>query len=83
MKKNDLQIGPIGTKKEHRKKGLAAYAIKKILELYENQRFWYLTREENMISGKVIKKFGFKKQGKGIKKGKLGIFSIQKNIEKF
>jgi len=80
METNDLQIGPIGTKKDHRKKGLASYSIQKIIKLYENKnkKFWYITRKENIISGKVIKKFGFSAYGEGIKKGKFGIFNIEK-----
>jgi len=80
MESNDLQIGPIGTKKEHRRKGLANYAIQEIIESYkdQNQKFWYLTRKENVISGKVIEKFGFRAYGEGNRKGKLGIFNIEK-----
>ena len=78
MKKDDLQIGPIGTKKEHRRKGLATYAIQKIIETYKNKKFWYLIRKENIISGKVIEKIGFKAYGEGFKKEKFGIFNIEK-----
>ena len=80
MKKNDLQIGPIGTKKEHRRKGLAAYAIQEIIKSYKNpnKKIWYLTRKENIISGQVIEKFGFKAYGEGFRKGRLGIFNIKK-----
>jgi len=73
MKNDDLQIGPIGTKKEHRRKGLAAYAIQEIIKSYRNpnKKIWYLTRKENIISGKVIEKFGFKAYGEGTRKEKI------------
>ena len=80
MGKNDIQIGPIGTDDVHRRKGLANYAIQKIIEFYRNKdiNFWYLAREENIASRKCIENFGFIMYGEGIKKGLFKKFSIEK-----
>lgn len=74
MDKNDLQIGPVGTDKNHRRRGLASYAIQRILNFYKtkNSKFWYVVREENEGSRKLIEKIGFIKCGEGIKKKRFG-----------
>lgn len=61
MKKDDLQIYGVWTDGSHRGKGIASFAIKKIIELYKNEgrRFWYVVREENVVSRRLIEKFGF------------------------
>jgi ribosomal protein S18 acetylase RimI-like enzyme len=70
MGENDLQIGPVGTNENHRRKGLASYVINKIINFYKGQdiKFWYLTREENEPSRRLIENLGFKECGEGIKK---------------
>lgn len=80
MDKNDIQIGPIGTGENHRRKGLANFAIEKIIEFYKNEniRFWYLVREENEPSIKCIENFGFTKYGEGRKMGRLKKYIIEK-----
>lgn len=80
MEKNDLQIGPIGTSEEHRRKGLSTFAIQKIIEFYKKQnvRFWYVAREENTISRQCIEQFGFNVYGEGTKIGFFGKFVIEK-----
>jgi ribosomal protein S18 acetylase RimI-like enzyme len=74
MEKNDLQIGPIGTNENHRRKGLASYAINRILEFYKEKKcnFWYITREENEASRKFVEGAGFTKYGEGTKIKKIG-----------
>ena len=74
MEENDLQIGPIGTNESHRRRGLAHYAINKILESYKGQKrnFWYITREENETSRKFVEGVGFTKYGEGTKIKKIG-----------
>jgi predicted acetyltransferase len=70
MKKGDLHIGPIWTHGEHRGKGLALYAVRKIFELYRysNRRFWFVTGEENNSARRVAEKSGFMLYGRGIRK---------------
>lgn len=85
MAENDLQIGPVGTYKNHQRKGLASYTINKIINFYKGQdiKFWYITREENEPSRQLIEGVGFEKCGEGIKKkrfisGLLDIFILSK-----
>ena len=78
--KNDLQIGPVGTAENHRRKGLALYAIRKIIEFYKDRdiKFWYVARKENGPSLLLAEKIGLKKFGEGEKKGILKRFEIEK-----
>lgn len=80
MGKNDVSIGPVDTNKDHRRKGLSSYAIRKIIETYERQntQFWYYMRDENEISKRVIEKFGFTAWGEGIRLSGTGILRIEK-----
>ncbi len=85
MEENDLQIGPVGTDENHRRKGLASYTINKIINFYKGQniKFFYITRKENEPSKQFIESVGFKKCGEGIKKkrfifGLLDIFILSK-----
>lgn len=75
MAEDDLQIGPVWTHTEHRRKGIASFVIQKILEFYKKQdrRFWYVVREEHNVSRGFIEKASFTIYGKGIKKIRLGI----------
>ena len=69
MGNNDLQVGPVGTKENHRRKGLAFYLISKIIEFYKNENItlWYVTRQENEPSARLIENVGFEKHGEGSK----------------
>jgi len=78
MTNSDIQIGPIWTDTEHRRKGIATFTVRKILETYKTKkgRFWYITREENIPSKEFIESLGFSKHGIGYKKSRLGIRSL-------
>jgi RimJ/RimL family protein N-acetyltransferase len=78
MSKNDLQIGDTWTAKEHRGKGLAKFAIKKIFELTAKpgRRFWYVTDEANIPSIRAAEQAGFTRIGKGRRVNRLGISMI-------
>ncbi len=78
MNNNDIQIGPCWTHTEHRRKGIASFVIKKIIETYKKPgcKFWYITREENIPSKKFIESLGFLKYGIGFKKNKFGIGAL-------
>ncbi|MBD3289123.1 GNAT family N-acetyltransferase [candidate division KSB1 bacterium] len=80
LDKQDLQIGPVWTHDEHRKKGFAFYAINKILEEYgdESRKFWYITRSDNIPSIKTCEKAGFIKYAEGEPKSKLPLGLLQK-----
>lgn len=87
MAKNDLQIGPCWTHNEHRRKGIASYAIQEILESYKerDRKFWYIVREKNIASVQFAEKAGFTLYGKGVRKKRfciraIGAFAIEKKI---
>jgi RimJ/RimL family protein N-acetyltransferase len=75
MAEDDLQIGVSWTMPEHRGKGLATYAVQKILELQNKpgRRFWYLVQENNIPSSLVAEKAGFIRVGEGIRNKRFGI----------
>jgi RimJ/RimL family protein N-acetyltransferase len=75
MSKNDLQIGDTWTTPSHRSRGLATFAIRKILELHQKpeRRFWYLVDERNQASAGVVKKAGFVQVGRGEKRPRFGL----------
>ena len=75
MGKDDLQIGDTWTAEEHQRKGIASFAIKKILELKKKpgRRFWYVTEEDNLASIRAVEKAGFAQIGKGERFDRLGI----------
>jgi len=70
-----LQIGDTWTMPEYRGKGLATFAIRKILEKFQKSGrcFWYVVEENNLPSIRVIEKSGFLLKGKGIRTKRLGI----------
>ena len=75
MNKNDIQIGPIDTESDHRRKGLSSYTIGKIIDTYLqlDTQFWYIVRDENEISKRVIEKYGFTAWGEGSNRKILSI----------
>jgi len=75
MKDNDLQIGDTFTNQKYRGKGIATYAIVKIIEFLKinNSNFWYIVEESNTPSIRVIEKAGFRKVGSGIRTKKIGL----------
>jgi len=75
MKSDDIQIGPSWTDVEHRRKGIGSYVIQKILEIKgkDGTKFWWVAREENMISRRFIRKAGFSEYGNATRKEKFGI----------
>lgn len=75
MDNNDLQIGPVGTDINHRRKGLASYTVGKIIETCENPecKFWYLTRDDNIPSKAFIESLGFSRYGEGFRGSGPGI----------
>ncbi len=82
MEKEDLQLGPAWTHEQHRRKGLASYALHEILKTYEsrNRTFWATIKENNTASIRYIERGGFLKYATGIKKT-FGIYSLKKVIK--
>lgn len=69
MSDSDLQIGPIWTNVHHRRNGLALYALCSILKKYDHtcKTFWFVAREENISSQKLVEKMKFTRFCEGIK----------------
>jgi RimJ/RimL family protein N-acetyltransferase len=75
MKKKDLQIGDTWTSEQHRRRGIAKFAIEKILEecRLPGRRFWYIVEEENVPSIKAVEKVGFTRAGTGDRVNRFGL----------
>ena len=75
MTREDLQIGDTWTMPEYRGKGLASFAIQKLVELHKKQdrRFWYVVEEDNNPSIRAAEKAGFKKVGVGYRGKRMGM----------
>lgn len=75
MAREDLQIGDTWTMPEYRGKGLATFAIQKIVELHKKpgRRFWYVVEEDNIPSIRAVEKTGFVKYGVGVRKKRMGM----------
>ena len=75
MAREDLQIGDTWTMPEYRGKGLASFAIQKIVESHKKpgRRFWYVVEENNSPSIRVIEKMGFLKYGVGTRRKRIGM----------
>lgn len=86
MSPDDLQIGSTWTAPEYRRKGLATFAIQKIIESEKKRgrRFWYICKTTNIPSIRVVEKTGFIKAGVGHRFKRFGMklfgsFLIQAN----
>lgn len=75
MAKEDLQIGNTWTHPDHRGRGLAAFAICKILELEHapSRTIWYLTEDENSASVRAVEKAGMVPRGYGVRTKRFGL----------
>lgn len=75
MSEDDLQIGDIWTHPRHRGKGIATFAIQKVVELKNKpgRKFWYVVDETNNPSIRVIEKVGFLKIGEGVRTNRIGM----------
>jgi RimJ/RimL family protein N-acetyltransferase len=75
---NDLEIGGTWTAPDFRGKGLATYAIQKILVMWAKQRrrFWYVTRESNVASQRAAEKAGLRVLGVGKRIQTMGLGGI-------
>ena len=84
MSNEDLQIGPIWTKAEHRRRGIASWVLQEVFARYgqESRQFWYIARKNNRTSQRFIEDLGFIRYGKGRKQrarffGLLNVFHIE------
>lgn len=68
MASDDIMVTDVWTDPQHRGKGLGVMALKLILARPEHRRFryvWYLTREENEPSVRLVTRAGFSLAGCG------------------
>ena len=75
MGKDDLQIGDTWTAPVHRGKGLATFAIQKLLDLHKKpgRKIWYVVDEENLPSIRAAEKAGFIRVGEGQRTKRFGM----------
>lgn len=75
MARDDLQIGDTWTHPDHRGRGIAAFAIQKIIELERKpgRRFWYVCSADNVSSIRAVEKAGFGCLGKGVRTRRFGL----------
>lgn len=75
MGKDDLQIGDTWTSADHRGKGLAVFAIRKIVAEYahQGQRIWYVTDKNNAPSIKAAERAGLVLYGEGKRTKRFGV----------
>ena len=70
MKEDDLQIGMIFTERGYRRKGLAAYVLREMLNQYEKpgRTTWYITGKENIASRRLAESLGFSEFSEAIRR---------------
>lgn len=75
MGEKDLQIGDVWTHPDHRRRGLATYSLKEIVERLrvEGRRFWYVVDAGNTASIRVAEKAGFIRCGEGLRTKRFGL----------
>lgn len=78
MTQDDLQIGDTWTDPDHRGKGLATFAIHRIVETLQqpDRTFWYVVEQDNLASIRVIEKAGFRLVGEGSRTKRFGIRAL-------
>ena len=67
MASDDLQIGDVWTREDHRRLGWAACGISEVLrrEPCKERKYWYLTTTENLASVRAAERSGFRLAGSG------------------
>ena len=75
MGKEDLQIGDTWTSAAHRGKGLAVFAIRRIVAEYarRGRRIWYLVGKDNLPSIRAAERAGLVRFGEGTRTKRLGV----------
>lgn len=87
MGKEDLQIGDTWTSADHRGKGLAVYAIRKIVTEHARggRRIWYLVDNDNLPSIRAAQRAGLVRYGEGkrTKRFGMGLFGRYEIVTRF
>jgi RimJ/RimL family protein N-acetyltransferase len=88
MAPDDLQLGPVWTHPDHRRRGLLTFSLQTLLTSLRRpgRTFWWLCRAENAASVRAVEKLGFALMGSGDRTGRfglrpLGVFRLRAGIE--
>jgi RimJ/RimL family protein N-acetyltransferase len=75
MAREDLQIGDVWTDPGHRNRGLASFAIQRLVQAKarRGRRIWYLVESGNAPSVRAVAKLGFVRAGTGTRTKRLGL----------
>lgn len=82
MGRNDLQISSTWTEPAYRPKGVATFALKKVMLLMNEggRRFWYIARSKNAASIAVCRKAGFSLVGYARRTRRMGSWLLGQYI---
>ncbi|NPV60813.1 MAG: GNAT family N-acetyltransferase [Actinobacteria bacterium] len=80
MGDEDIQIGPSWTAEKYRGKGIASSIILSVLRQYSKggRRFYWIAREKNNSSRKLIERLAFQNLGAIERRAILGLFHVYK-----
>ncbi len=75
MAREDLQIGDVWTDPEHRNRGLASFALRRLVDdkVRGGRRLWYVVEGDNAASIRTVEKCGFAVVGTGARTKRLGL----------
>jgi GNAT superfamily N-acetyltransferase len=73
--REDLQIGDTWTAPESRGRGIAAAALRQVVDRLgrPGRTFWYVVEEENGASIAAVRKAGFERHGTAVRTSRLGL----------
>lgn len=74
MADQDLEIGSIWTAPDHRRKGLALFALQEVIRRHgrPDRKFWYVSRESNSESLALAERAGLTHVGNGVRIPRFG-----------
>lgn len=73
MERDDLQIGPVWTSEDHRRRGVATGVHALIVESSPFTRYWYVVRASNHASQRFAEGNGFEPVGDAVRRPRLGL----------
>lgn len=75
MRREDLQVGDVWTDPEHRNRGLASFALRRLVDqkVRNGRRIWYVVEAENAASIRTVERCGFVLVGTGTRTKRLGL----------
>ena len=75
MRREDLQVGDVWTAPEHRNRGLASFALQRLVDekVRGGRRIWYVVEADNAASIRTAERCGFVLVGTGARTKRLGL----------